>query len=736
MTFISIIIPFNTDKRYLKDCLQSLREENLEDIETIIILNGISENNDDSTNMDTVNDIINEYEKDLNIIVKSFDNSITVAKARNTGLEIASGEYVYFIDGDDYIFKGGLNKLIEVSKETNADFINGERMETFFIKDRFEEELKKRDNQVLRRNDSSDLEYSMELLTLKDSESADIFSALHVLIKREIIKEIRFDEEEKYFSDYSFIIKVIDESNNFKSAENALYAKRQRDDIINSPSLTDEADINYFKYSIEEYEKTKGLIDDFNDRNKKDVLKSAVNEKILSYYLNIYSKKFRSDKKWRNENFDKMSEVSADLDINTIKNNKKEITALQNHDKKAVTKYINRRLAKAKIKEIVNNLSMDLLIHTIYLNIFNKMKIKDDRICLISFRGDYYTDSPKYIYQYLLEEYGDRFEYVWIINDKKTEIPGNPKKVKRNSLKYFYYLACSKYWITNGRQPYKLLKRPEQSILSTWHGTPLKRLGLDIGNIYSGSPRIKNIYVNNAKEWDYLVSPNRYTSEILRSAFAYDGEILEEGYPRNDILYNASEETMGKIKKNLNLPEDKKIILYAPTWRDDDFYDIGEYKFNLKLDLDRLKKELGDEYMILIRTHYFIADKLDLSNYEGFAKDVSRYDDIAELYLISDILITDYSSVFFDFANLKRPILFFTYDLDKYEHVLRGFYIDIHKEVPGPLLFTTEEVIDSIKNIDDVAEAYKDKYDEFYERFCSIDDGGATKRITDHVFKK
>ena len=119
MTFISIIIPFNTDKRYLKDCLQSLREENLEDIETIIILNGISENNDDSTNMDTVNDIINEYEKDLNIIVKSFDNSITVAKARNTGLEIASGEYVYFIDGDDYIFKGGLNKLIEVSKETN-----------------------------------------------------------------------------------------------------------------------------------------------------------------------------------------------------------------------------------------------------------------------------------------------------------------------------------------------------------------------------------------------------------------------------------------------------------------------------------------------------------------------------------------------------------------------------------------------------------------------------------------
>lgn len=734
MTFISIIIPFNSEKRYLKDCLQSLREENLEDIETIIILNGISKDKEDSTNTYTVNALISEYENDLNIIVKSFDDSIGVSKARNIGLEIATGEYVYFIDGDDYISKGGLDKLIEVSKETNADFINGERMETSYIKDRFDEELKKRNNLFLTRKNSSDLEFFMELLTLKDSESADIFSALHSLIKKEIVKEIRFDEERKYFSDYSFMIKAINKSNNFKSAENALYAKRQRDDAINSPSLTDEANIDYFKYSMEEYEKTKESIEEFNDKNKKDVLKSAINEKILSYYLNVYSKMFRSNKKWRNENFDKISQVSKDLDINNVKNYKKEIIALQNHDLKSVTKYINFRLAKAKFKEIINNLNWNLLVQTIYLNIFNRMKIKDNRICLISFRGDFYTDSPKYIYQYLLEEYGDKFEYIWIINDKNTNIPGKPKKVKRDSLKYFYYIATSKYWVTNGRQPFKLLKRPQQVILATWHGTPLKRLGLDIGNIHSGSPRIKKTYVRNAKEWNYLVSPNRYTTEILKSAFAYEGEILEVGYPRNDILYNASEKHVRKIKKNLNLPEDKKIILYAPTWRDDDFYDIGQYKFNLKLELDRLKEELSEEYIILIRTHYFIADKLDLRNYEGFAIDVSKYDDIAELYLISNILITDYSSVFFDFANLKRPILFFTYDLEKYEHVLRGFYIDIHKDVPGPLLFSTEEVIDNIKNIDNVVDDFREKYDEFYERFCNIDDGGATERIVKRVW--
>jgi CDP-glycerol glycerophosphotransferase len=114
---------------------------------------------------------------------------------------------------------------------------------------------------------------------------------------------------------------------------------------------------------------------------------------------------------------------------------------------------------------------------------------------------------------------------------------------------------------------------------------------------------------------------------------------------------------------------------------------------------------------------------------------VCRYDDIAELYLISDILITDYSSVFFDYANLKRPILYFTYDLEKYENVLRGFYIDIHSEVPGPLLKTTDEVIDAILNIDDLKEEYADKYDEFYERFCSFEDGNASKRIDDAIRK-
>ena len=152
--------------------------------------------------------------------------------------------------------------------------------------------------------------------------------------------------------------------------------------------------------------------------------------------------------------------------------------------------------------------------------------------------------------------------------------------------------------------------------------------------------------------------------------------------------------------------------------------------------MNSLKQSLSSEYIVLIRTHYFISNNLDLSDYKGFVFDVSGYEDIAELYLITDILITDYSSVFFDYANLKRPILFYTYDLDKYSKLLRGFYLDIENDVPGPLLFTTQEVIDAVKNIDEISEQYSKKYEEFYKRFCYIDDGNASERIVEEIWGK
>ena len=200
----------------------------------------------------------------------------------------------------------------------------------------------------------------------------------------------------------------------------------------------------------------------------------------------------------------------------------------------------------------------------------------------------------------------------------------------------------------------------------------------------------KNFY-NESRNWDYLISPNRYSSEIFRRAFKFDKEVLEFGYPRNDILYKnkkGKKALSAGIKREIGIPTDKKVILYAPTWRDDEFHEKGKYKFNLKLDLKKMQEKLGENYVIALRMHYLIAEHIATEGMGDFVYNLSDYEDIAELYLISDILITDYSSVFFDYANLRKPILFFTYDINKYRDTLRGFYMDFEKEAPGPLLKT------------------------------------------------
>ena len=734
MSFISVIIPFNTSLRYLKDCLDSLSDQKLEGIETIIILNGLSPDD-----LDEADELIEKYHH-LNIVKKLYDESVNVGKARNDGIKLSTGEYLYFLDSDDYVYKDSLRQLSDIAKESNGDFIIGRKVESYFIRERADEETELKNKAYLKKK-SSDLQMALDLLVLKHDASIELLSCLDILIKRSIVADnnIEFEEEKKHFSDYTFITKVLKHAKSFRANPELIYIKRQRDDPINSPSLNHIRDEELFTYSLDEFEEVKVILDTFgNDelsQSKREILMDNFYQKLFNFYNKIFRRQFKVHKNYLKgtDIFDRMVEISYHFKTRNIFK-KMELKAFQFKDKKRLRKIVAMDLLLGKPKEIMENPT--LLYRTIYYNIFNRMDIKDNKITFVSFRGDYYTDSPKYVYQYLYEKYGDKMEYVWILNDKSTKVPGKVKKAKRFSLPYFYHLATSKYWLTNGRQPFRLNKRPEQEIISTWHGTPLKRLGLDIGNVYSGGPRIKNNYVNNAAQWKYLISPNRYTTEIYRSCFAYDKDILEIGYPRNDILYNATEEDVEKIKDGLKIPKGKKVILYAPTWRDDQFYDIGQYKFDLEMDLSKMKEELGDDYVIIIRTHYFIADNLDLAKYDGFAIDVSKYDDIAELYLISDILITDYSSVFFDFANLRRPMLFFTYDLDKYEGVLRGFYLDIRTEVPGPLVFTTEEIIDNIRNIDKVNEEYSEKYDEFYNRFCYIDDGNASRRLVDHVFKE
>lgn len=375
------------------------------------------------------------------------------------------------------------------------------------------------------------------------------------------------------------------------------------------------------------------------------------------------------------------------------------------------------------------------------------IKVDEKTIIFACFNGKSYSCSPKAIYKYMLssEKYKD-YKYIWAFrnpeNYKELENNRNTKLVKIHSKKYKKYLAKAKYWIFNYKIPDYIYPKKNQIFVQCWHGTPLKRLGCDLehfDNVLNTMKGIKKRYKIEASKFSYFISPSKFASEKFISAWnlketGKENIILEEGYPRNDFLFNYTKNDEENIKKKLGIEKDnRKIILYAPTYRSDQHETGVGYTYKEELDFTRLQKKIGDKYIILFRPHYFIANSFDFEKYKGFVYNVSNIDDINELYIISDMLITDYSSVFFDYANLKRPIIFYMYDLDHYRDDSNGFYIDLN-ELPGKIVKTQEELEDEINNIN-INFKYDEKYRKFNEKYNYLDDGNASKRVVEKLIQ-
>src|SRR5699024_11207573 len=243
------------------------------------------------------------------------------------------------------------------------------------------------------------------------------------------------------------------------------------------------------------------------------------------------------------------------------------------------------------------------------------------------------------------------YKKVWICNKNIRFDDPNTIRIKRLSPSYFYYLAKSKIWVNNQNFPTYIKKRPETTYLQTWHGTPLKKMLFDIENIMGRSSDYLERVSNAVENWDYLISPSPYATKAFRSAFRYDGEIIESGYPRNDLFYiDNNIEHINRLRNRLDIPDNKKVILYAPTFRDNAKKKKNKFSFDLNIDLERLQQELGDEYVLLLRMHVIVKQSIKITEeLSEFVMNVSNYSDMQELLLIADILITDYSSSMFDF---------------------------------------------------------------------------------------
>jgi CDP-glycerol glycerophosphotransferase len=370
----------------------------------------------------------------------------------------------------------------------------------------------------------------------------------------------------------------------------------------------------------------------------------------------------------------------------------------------------------------------------VYYPLQQKLPLRD-AVVFVSWKGKQCGDNPLAIAQELRRR-GDDREHIWAVADYSVPAPEGARTVLTGTEDYFEALARARYLVANDDMGGHYHKRDGQFYAQTWHGTPLKKIGFDISQpqFISGMGYF-DVLAADVARWDLLLSPNPFSTPIMRGAFRYDGEILESGYPRNDVLRSGEADRIAaEVRRRLGLPDGKKVVLYAPTWRDNQYYASGRYRFDLRLDLERAWRELGDDHVFLIRGHHHMAEDVPAGTRPGFAVNVTAYPDISELFLVSDVLITDYSSVMFDFAPTGRPIVFFTYDLEQYRDNLRGFYLEFEAEAPGPLLATSDEVVAAIGDIDAVAAAHRAAYAAFTAKFCPLDDGKAAARACDRIF--
>jgi len=365
------------------------------------------------------------------------------------------------------------------------------------------------------------------------------------------------------------------------------------------------------------------------------------------------------------------------------------------------------------------------------LMFFYLFPIKMENIVFISFDGKQYSCNPKYIYQYIRVHYPDGFRILWIFRDKNKYAYLNKENVriiKYGSIFYYYYMLTARFIVTNDYLSSILPIRQQQLLINTWHGGgAYKKVGVATSDISGYSYKFINRHSNRHSKMIklFLSSCNNFSKYVVRESFCYSGKILEAGMPRNDLLFYEHSGIVKRVKHYFDLPEDAKIILYAPTFRGDAKAAYLDYDKSNRIDTQRCISAFQGlnhkQYFFLYRAHHtLIPETLD-----RFQINASAYPDIQELLCATDILITDYSSCMWDFSLTNKPCFIYAPDLEKFEKEY-GFYIP-SSQWPFPIATNNDELITNILNFD--SGKYEKDVKRHHNALGSFETGEATKAV-------
>jgi len=373
--------------------------------------------------------------------------------------------------------------------------------------------------------------------------------------------------------------------------------------------------------------------------------------------------------------------------------------------------------------------------------VFRICRIKDNCVFFNSFAGQY-NDNPKYISEKLHEMDKDVI-IIWAISKKfrGAMLPEYIKSVKHNSLKHIYYKSKAHIIVENGAgdhlvikkkrvRLHKILKKKKQLNISTWHGTPLKKIGVDIE---AETTKRREVFSTS----DIILAGCDYVKRVFESCFLGKIPVWMAGTPRNDILFGLTPQRVLVLKEKLELPNDKKIVLYAPTYRDNvnlsGINQMGTMDFSLLFSV--LERTFGGGWVFIFRVHQLVTAAIDTKSiaekYAGKVMDGNKNDDMAEYLAVTDLLITDYSGSMFDFALTGKPCFLFSPDIEAYEHE-RGLYMGMN-ELPFSNAGSFEELIANILIYDE--RVYQQRVERFMQRIGNREDGKASERVAGLILK-
>jgi CDP-glycerol glycerophosphotransferase len=355
--------------------------------------------------------------------------------------------------------------------------------------------------------------------------------------------------------------------------------------------------------------------------------------------------------------------------------------------------------------------------------------VKKRLVVFESHLGRQYSDNPKYIYEELRRS-GSGHTAIWSYARSPAGFPKDARLVRRGSWQYYLALARAGYWVDNQGFPRAATKRPQTTYIQTWHGSAYKRMGLDVPEVKRGTRAQRERFQRTVDRYDAFLIRSEHDARTLVTGLGVRAELIRSGYPRNDPLVNGGDTT--GLARELGLAgDDRAVVLYAPTFR------AGPggkaiRRFEPPFDLEEFAARLGRTHVLLVRPHYLDTAVIPPS-LRGSVRDVSGVHDVTSLLLLADALVTDYSSLMFDYALLDRPMVFFAPDLEDYARS-RGTYFDLRREAPGPVVAEPEELFAALADLPVLAARYAGRRRAFVERFGEYDQGTAAKQVVERFF--